>query len=95
MRTNFYTQVTLNEDGNNFDEKSNDINFKRTIRKLQDAGWKNSYLTSADVYMLGYGCGVSQYHKYYDKDLDRYQVLPRPYRRYFEFFPIYKFVKEK
>ena len=57
--------------------------------------WKNSYHTYADVYMLGYGCGMSQYHKYYDKELDRYQVLPRPYMGSFESFPGYNFVKEK
>ena len=45
--------------------------------------------------MLGYGCGVSQYHQFYYKYLDRYQVLPFPYRVYFESFPGYKFVKEK
>ena len=29
--------------------------------------------------MLGYGCGVSQYHQFFVKDLDMYHVLPRPY----------------
>ena len=37
--------------------------------------------------MLSYGCGVSQYPQVYGQDLDRYQVLPRPYRGCFEGFP--------
>ena len=93
MRTNFYTQLPLNEDDNNFDEQLNDINYKRTIRKSHDAGWENSYFISADVAMLDYGCGVSQYTQFYDKYLDMYQVLPRPYRGSFEGFPGDKFVK--
>ena len=40
--------------------------------------------TSADVYMLGYGCGVYQYPQFYDQYLDKYQVLPRPYLGSFE-----------
>ena len=53
------------------------------MRKLHDTGWKNSYHTSADVYMLGYGCGVTQYPQLFVEDLDMYQVLPRPYLRSF------------
>ena len=71
----------------------NDINYKRTIRKIHDIGCKNSYFTSADVYMLIYGCGVSQYPQFYDKDLDMYQVLPCPYIGSFEGFPGDKFIK--
>ena len=37
--------------------------------------------------MLGYGCGVSQYPQYFVKDLDIYQVLPRPYLSSFDSFP--------
>ena len=39
--------------------------------------------TSADVSMIGYGCGVSQYSQFYDRYEDKYQVLPRPYRGLF------------
>ena len=78
----------MNEDDNNFDEQLNDINYKRTVWKLHDYVWKNSYFNSADVSMLGYGCGVSQYPQFYDKELDRYQVLPHPYRGYFAVFPV-------
>ena len=47
----------------------------------------NSYFTSADVSMLGYGCAVSQYPQFFVEDLDMYQVLPRPYLRSFHGFP--------
>ena len=77
----------MNEYDNTFDKKLNDINYKRTVRKLHDAGWKNCYFTSTDVQMFGYGCGLSPYPQYYDQELDRYQVLPRPYRGYFEIVP--------
>ena len=89
----FYTKLPLNEDDNNFDEKLNDINCKRTIRKLHDDGCKKSYFTSADVSMLGYVCGMSQYHQSYDKELDRYQVLANLYRGSYDGLPGCKFVK--
>ena len=50
---------------------------------------------SADVSMLGYGCGVSQYPQLCDKDEDKYQVLPRPYLGSSEVYPGEKFIKEK
>ena len=37
--------------------------------------------------MIGYGCGVSQYPQFFVKDLDIYQVLPRPYVWSFDGFP--------
>ena len=37
--------------------------------------------------MLGYGYGVSQYTKFYNRDLDKYQALPYSYKGYFEVFP--------
>ena len=91
----FNTQLHLNEDDNNFDVKLKDIHYKRTVGNLHDDGWKNIFSNSAGVSMLGYGCGVSQYPQFYDKELYRYQVLPRPYRGSFEGLPGYKFVKEK
>ena len=52
------------------------------------------YLTSADVSMLGYGCGVSQCPQFYAKYLDMYQVLPRPYIGYFDGFSGDKLIKK-
>ena len=54
------------------------------MKKSHDARWKNSYFNSADISMLGYGCGVSQYPQFYVNNLDMYQVLPRPYLGYFD-----------
>ena len=49
------------------------------VRKLHDAGFKKGYFSSGDVSMLSHGCGVSHYPEFYDQELDKYQVLPRPY----------------
>ena len=61
------TQLPLNEDDKNPEEQLSYISYKKTVIKLNDTGWKNSYHTSASVSMLGYGCGLSQYHQSYDK----------------------------
>ena len=45
---------------------------------------ENSYHTSADVSMLGYGCGVSMYPQFFVEDLKTYQMLPCAYRRSFD-----------
>ena len=57
----FNTQLPLNKDGNNLDKQLSSRNYKITVRKLHDCGWKNSSHKYADVSMLGYGCGVSMY----------------------------------
>ena len=71
------------------------MNYKRTVRKLHDTGWENSYLTSAGVSMFGYGCGVSMYPQFFVEDLDIYQMLPRPYLRSFYGDPGDKVLKQK
>ena len=45
---------------------------------------KNSSFTSANVSMLVYGYGVSQYSQFYVKYLYMYQIIPRPYLWYFD-----------
>ena len=62
--------------------------------KLHDAGWKNSSFTFADVYMLGYECGVSQCIQFYDRYLYTYQVLPRSCLGMFEVDNGENFIKE-
>ena len=57
---------------NVFDRNLNDNNYKSTVRKLHDSGWKNVKVTSAGVAMLGNGCGVSNYLQLYDKNLENY-----------------------
>ena len=42
------------------------------------------FFTFSDVYMLGHGCDVSHYTQLYDRYLDKYQLLTRPYLEFFE-----------
>ena len=72
-------QTTYFHNKNNFHENFNDKNYKITVSKLHDYGWKNSYFTSDDVDMLSCGCGVSINPQLYDQSLEKYQVLPRTY----------------
>ena len=74
----FYTKLPLNEDDKNLEEQLSYMNYKKTVRKLRDTGWENSYHTSYDVSIIGYGYAVSQYPQFFVEDLDMYQVLPRP-----------------
>ena len=69
----------MNEDGNNLYKQLSDMTYKETVRKLHNTGWKKSYHTSADVSMLGYGCGVSMYPHFFVEDLKIYQMLPHTY----------------
>ena len=70
----FYTQLPLNENKNNYGGKLNDINYKRTVRKLHYTGMEKQFSTSADLYMLGHVCDMSQYPQLYYRDLEKYQV---------------------
>ena len=82
--TNFLnTNLPLNERANDLDNQLSFNNFRQTVRKLHDCGWKNSSHISADLAMLGYGCGVSVYPQFYDKEKKSFHMLPRPYIRYF------------
>ena len=49
--------------------------YKTTIRNLHQFCWKIKFFNSADVYMLGHGCGVS--HNFIT-ELKKYQMLSRP-----------------
>ena len=55
---------------------------------------ENSYFASTDFSMLGYGCSLSQYPQIYSKYLDMYQMLPHPYKGYFDGFPTHKLIKQ-
>ena len=46
---------------------------------MHKLGWKSQLFKSADISMLGHGCGVSKYPQFYDKIKKIYQMLPRPY----------------
>ena len=53
--------------------------YKTTIQNMHKLGWKAQYFKSADLFMLGHGCGVSHYPRFYDRIRNIYQMLPRPY----------------
>ena len=94
LKTNidfFNKQSPLNENDGNFDGKPNDINYKITVTKLHDAGW--IFFNSSNIYIIGYGCGVSHYPQFYNQDIYKYQVLSCPYLGSFENYPEEKFIK--
>ena len=70
-------QLPLNDKNYKFDKKFNNNNYNITVKKFHDAGWKKSYLTSANVAIIGHKCGVSQYPKLYYQQLEKYQFLTR------------------
>ena len=39
--------------------------YRTTVQSMHKIGWKAQYFKSADVSMLGHGCGVSQYPYFY------------------------------
>ena len=84
----------MNEDDNNLEEQVSYMNYKKTVRKFHDTGWKNSYHASDDVSILGYGSDVSQYPQFFVEDLDIYQMLRRPYLRSFDGGPGDKLIKQ-
>ena len=45
--------------------------------------------------MIGYGCGVSMYPQLSVEVLKIYQILPRPYMRYFDGVPADQVFKKK
>ena len=83
----------MNDNKNNLNERLNDNNYKILVKKLHDSDWVNIYLISADVAMLGHGCGVSQYPQFYYHHLKNYQWLPCSYLEIFDGFNGYKMTK--
>ena len=51
--------------------------YKTTIQNMQKLGCKEQLFKSADVSILGHGCGVSQYPRFYGR-IKKNQMLPRP-----------------
>ena len=91
----FYTQLHLEKDGKNIDKQPSFRNYKVIVRKFHDCGWKNSSHKSADVALLGYGCGVSMYPQFFVKDSKTFQMLPCPYIRYLDGEPSDQVLKQK
>ena len=63
MHTLFYSNMS--KFARNFEGMLDEVTYKTTIQNMHKLGWKAQFFKSADVLMLGHGCGVSQYHQFY------------------------------
>ena len=61
----FYSNIS--EFARNLEGMIDEVTYKISIRNMYKLGWKANYFKSADVSMLVHGCGVSQYHQFYDR----------------------------
>ena len=52
--------------------------YRTTVQNIHKLGWKAKYFNSADVSILGHGCGVSQYPQFYDTN-NVFHMSPHPY----------------
>ena len=65
MHTLFYSNIY--EFSGNLEGMLEEGAYKTTIQNMHKLGWKAQFFNSADVSMLGHGCGVSQYPQFYDR----------------------------
>ena len=65
MHTFFYYNIS--EFAGNLEGMLDEGTYRTTIHNMHNLDWKAQWLKSADVSMLGYGCGVSQYDQFYDR----------------------------
>ena len=61
----FYSNIS--EFAVNLEGMLDEGKYKASIRNMHKLGWKENYFKSADVPMLGHGCGVSQYPQFYGR----------------------------
>ena len=59
MHTLFYSIIS--EFGGNLEGMPDEGNYRTTVQTTNKLGWKAQYFKSADVSMLGIGCGVTKY----------------------------------
>ena len=64
MHTFFYYNIS--EFCGNLEGILDEGTYKTTIQNMYKLGWKAQLFKSADVSMLGHGCGVSQYPQFYE-----------------------------
>ena len=64
MHNFFYNNIS--EFGGNLESMLDEGKYRSTVQNIHKFGWKAQYFKSADVSMLGHGCGVSQYPQFYD-----------------------------
>ena len=65
MHTFLYSNMS--EFAGNFEGMLDEGTYKTTMQNIKNIGWKAPFFKSADVLMLGHGCGVSQYPQFYDR----------------------------
>ena len=67
MHTFFYFNIS--EFSGNLEGMLDEGTYKTAIQNMHKLSWKAQFFKSADVLMLGHGCGVSQYPQFYDRIL--------------------------
>ena len=65
MHTFFSSNIS--EFAGNFEGIIDEGTYRTTIQNIQNLGCKEQFFNSADVLVLGNGCGVSQYPQVYDR----------------------------
>ena len=64
MHTLFYFNIS--EFAGNLEGILDEGTYKTTLHNMQKLGWKSQFFKSADVSILGHGCGVSKYPQFYE-----------------------------
>ena len=59
MHTFFHSSIS--EFAGSFERMLDEGTYKTTMQNMHKLGWKAQFFKSAGVFMLGNGCGVSQY----------------------------------
>ena len=73
----FYSNIP--ECAGNLEEIIDEGTYKKNIQNMHKIGWKAQLFKSDYVSILGHGCGVSQYPQFYEKNKNRYKMLPRSF----------------
>ena len=77
MHTFFYSNIS--EFSEHLEGMLDEVTYKKNIQNMHKLVLKAQFFKSADVSMLVYGCGVSQYPQFYDRIKNIYQMLTPPY----------------
>ena len=65
MHTFFYSNIS--EFSGNLGGMLDEVTYKTNIHNTHKLSWKAQLFKSADVLMLGHGCGVTQYPQFHDR----------------------------
>ena len=72
MHTFFYSNVS--EFSGNLEGMHYEVKYRTTVQNMHKLGWKVQFFKSADVMLLGHGCGVSQYPQFYNRIIKKSNV---------------------